>query len=131
MMKDAENRGVLTSEQVRKINEGEDFLFFRNMENVKDPALMKRYMLYEFIFKVMPALPNGLKQRLTPDKVEAIPVFFLRPLSVLADIISGIRQRNPEFYAYARHNIYHLKRFFLRKMGIKAGPATTVRKGCP
>jgi len=127
MMKEAMQRGTLTDEQARKINEGEDFLFFRNTENVQDPALMRRYMVYEFIFKVMPVLPAFLKAAITPARVQFIPVFLLHPLSVLSDILSGIRQRNPEFYAYARHNVYHLKRFFLRKYGWKVSPASVIR----
>ncbi|MCS6933597.1 MAG: B12-binding domain-containing radical SAM protein [Chitinophagales bacterium] len=126
LMREAEERGDLTPEQVRKINEGEEFYFFRNTENVKDKHKMHQYKLYEVIFRLMPALPDSWKIHLTLQKASLIPAFLVRPLSMMADIITGFKQRNPEFIAYALHNLYHLKRFFLKKIGLKAAPASRV-----
>jgi anaerobic magnesium-protoporphyrin IX monomethyl ester cyclase len=52
MMKEAEQKGVLSDEQIRKINEGEDFYFFRNTDNVKDKELMEKYKAYEVVFRL-------------------------------------------------------------------------------
>jgi len=131
MMHEAEARGDLTPEQVRKINEGEEFYFFRNTENVKDKALMEKYKAYEVIFRLMPALPEAWKAGFTIDKVSFIPKVFIRPLSILADIITGFKQQNPEFRAYALHNLYHLCRFFAAKLGIKINHATRVMENVP
>jgi anaerobic magnesium-protoporphyrin IX monomethyl ester cyclase len=119
MMKDAEERGVITAEQARKINEGEDFYFFRNTENVKD-------IEYEVIFRILPALPEKWRENLTLEKVEKIPKILIRPMSIMADVITGFKQRNPEFSAYALHNIYHVYKFLLYKAGINAGAATKI-----
>jgi len=127
MMKDAEQKGIISPEQVRKINEGEDFYFFRNTDNVKDQTLMNRYKAFEFVFRIMPALPDKYKMSLTPEKISLVPNFLLRPFSIIADIITGFKQQNPEFSAYALHNIYHLKRFFLLKLGLKASKASKVK----
>ena len=126
MMNDAIAKGRITPEQAAKINEGEDFYFFRNTENIKDHNLMELYKAYEVIFRIMPVLPDWLKQRLLPKHIVKLPVFFIRPLSMLSDIITGFMLRNPEFRAYALHNLFHLKKFFFRKAGIKTGPATKV-----
>jgi radical SAM superfamily enzyme YgiQ (UPF0313 family) len=126
MMKEAEEKGVITAEQARKINEGEDFYFFRNTENVKDYELMDKYKAYEVIFRILPAIPENFRIKLTIEKVERIPKFLIRPMSIMADVITGFKQRNPEFSAYALHNFYHLYKFFLQKIGIKANPATKV-----
>lgn len=126
MMREAEEKGTITQEQARKINEGEDFYFFRNTENVKDKQLMDKYKAYEVLFRLMPALPERWKINFTVDKVAIIPKFMIRPLSMLADIITGFGQKNPEFRAYALHNLYHLKKFFAAKLGIKVANATKI-----
>jgi radical SAM superfamily enzyme YgiQ (UPF0313 family) len=131
MMREAEEKGTITLEQARKINEGEDFYFFRNTENVKDVELMNKYKAYEVIFRIMPALPERWKMSLTLDKVAFIPKFMIRPLSMIADIITGFKQKNPEFSAYALHNLYHLKKFFASKIKIKVRPATKVFEDIP
>ncbi len=131
MMREAEEKGTITAEQVRKINEGEDFYFFRNTDNVKDKDLMDKYKAYEVIFRLMPALPESWKINFTLDKVMFIPGFLIRPLSMMADLITGFKQRNPEFSAYAMHNLYHLRRFFMAKIGLKAANASKVMEEVP
>jgi hypothetical protein len=128
MMTEAEAKGTITAEQANKINEGEDFYFFRNTENVKDKALMDKYKAYEVIFRLMPALPETWRMNFTLNKVLFIPKFMIRSLSILSDLITGFRQNNPEFSAYALHNIYHLKKFIASKVGVKVNPATPVRE---
>ncbi len=131
MMREAEEKGTITAEQARKINEGEDFYFFRNTDNVKDKDLMEKYKAYEVIFRLMPALPENWKMDLTIDKVSVIPKFMIRPMSILADVVTGFKQRNPEFSAYALHNMYHLNKFFMAKVGIKVPNATKVIEDIP
>jgi anaerobic magnesium-protoporphyrin IX monomethyl ester cyclase len=126
MMKEAEDNGSLSKEQAEKINEGEDFYFFRNTDNISDPKLMARYQAYEVLFRVMPALPESWKARFRVHHFERLPHFLIRPLSLLADILSGFKQRNPEFSAYAWHNLYHLWKFTGRKLGFKVGKASKV-----
>jgi uncharacterized Fe-S cluster-containing radical SAM superfamily protein len=127
MMNDALAKGRLTEEQATKINEGEDFYFFRNTENIKDAGLMNLYKAYEVIFRIMPVLPDWMKTRLQPQHILKIPGFLIRPLSMLSDVITGFMLRNPEFRAYALHNLFHLKKFFLRKIGVNKLIATKVR----
>ena len=61
-----------------------------------------------------------------PGYINKIPNILVRPLSMLSDVITGFMMQNPEFKAYAKHNIFHLKKFFLRKLGIKSLPASKV-----
>ena len=128
LMNDAIAKGRLSEEQAKKINEGEDFYFFRNTENIKDVELMELYKAYEVIFRIMPVLPEYIRKNIRPHHVRKIPGFMIRPLAMLSDVITGFMLRNPEFKTYARHNLYHLKKFFLRKVGIKANPATKILK---
>ena len=126
MMKEAELKGTITKEQAAKINEGEDFYFFRNTDNVKDKALMDTYKAYEVIFRIMPALPESWKQKMQVRYINYLPKIFIRPLAMIADVVTGFKQSNPEFHAYAMHNLYHLYKFFAAKVGIKVAPATKV-----
>ena len=126
LMNDALAKGRITELQVQKINEGEDFYFFRNTENVKDVPLMNLYKAYEVVFRIMPVLPDSIKKKLKPALIQKFPKILIRPLSMLSDVITGFMMRNPEFKAYARHNLFHLKKFFLRKIGIRNVKATKV-----
>jgi radical SAM superfamily enzyme YgiQ (UPF0313 family) len=126
LMNEALTKGRITEQQAVKINEGEDFYFFRNTENIKDDQLMELYKAYEVIFRIMPVLPKKIKQNLRTYHIQKLPQFLIRPLSMLSDLITGFMMRNPEFKTYAYHNLYHLKKFFLRKIGIPSTPASRV-----
>ena len=126
MMNEAIAKKRITEEQERKINEGEDFFFFRNTENIKDDKLMRLYQSYEVIFRIMPVLPESIKKKIRPEHIQRIPGFFVRPLAMFCDLITGFMMQNPEFKTYAFHNFFHLKKFFLRKIGITKVVATKV-----
>jgi radical SAM superfamily enzyme YgiQ (UPF0313 family) len=126
MMKEAVAHGRITEEQASKINQGEDFYFFRNTENIKDQNLMNLYKAYEVIFRIMPVLPNWLKKRLLPAHIQKLPGILVRPLAMLSDVITGFMLQNPEFKTYALHNMFHIKKFLLRKIGVKNVIATRV-----
>jgi len=119
MMNEAVRNGTLSKEKEALINEGVEFYFFRNTENIKDKDLMNMYKAYEVIFKLLPILPEFLKKRITPTFISTLPSFLIRPLSQVVDIASGFLLRNPEFPWYAKHNLFQLKKFFARKIGIK------------
>ncbi len=116
MMNEAIANGRLSQELANKINEGEDFFFFRNTENVKDPELVNLYKAYEFIFRIMPLLPKRLKAAIKPGHVKRIPGFVLAPVALFSDLLNGFITRNPEFETYAQHNLYQLRRWFVRKI---------------
>ncbi len=124
MMKQAVQQGILNEEQAERLNEGIDFYFFRNKENIKNPELVKIYQSYEFLYKVMPAVPAFLKQRLKPEHVSWMPNMATRVLASVFDVYTGFRHGNPEFAAYAKHYLFHLYSFFRRKMGFSRPKAT-------
>lgn len=126
LMKEAIDKGRLSAEQARKIDEGEDFFFFRNMENITNHSLIELYQAYEIIFRIMPVLPQWLKAKLKPSAMRFVPGFLIRPLSMISDAITGLMLRNPDFTGYAKHNAFQLKKFFLRKLGITNVKASKV-----
>jgi anaerobic magnesium-protoporphyrin IX monomethyl ester cyclase len=128
MMNEGLAKGRITPEQAEKINQGEDFYFFRNTENIKDEGLMNLYKAYEVIFRIMPILPSWVQKRLLPKHILRLPDFVIRPVSMISDVATGFMMRNPEFRAYALHNLFHLKKFFFRKLGLKSNAASKVKE---
>jgi len=126
MMQKAVDEKKLTEEQTRRINEGEEFYFFRNTDNVKDPELMELYKIYEVIFRILPAIPAKLRKKATVKFIAKMPSFVFRPFSVIADIIIGITSGNPDFAWYAKHNLFQILNFTLRKIGFKGLKASRI-----
>lgn len=119
MMNEAITDGILTADQVHDINEGKDFYFYRNTENVKDDNQQKLYHAYEFIFKIIPILPLFIKRKIEPKHVFWIPKNIKSGIALLSDIITGFSFKNPVFVAYMYHNLFQLYRFIGIKFGIK------------
>ncbi len=124
LMKQAIEGGRLSQEQADRINEGIDFYFFRNTDNIKEPELVKMYKAYEVIFRLIPSIPEWLRKKLKPEGIRWLPGFAVRPLSMLSDIVTGFAHGNPEFRAYTLHNLFHLGRFFAGKMKLGQAKAT-------
>jgi anaerobic magnesium-protoporphyrin IX monomethyl ester cyclase len=118
------NEGIVSEEQAERLNEGVDFYFFRNEDNINNPELVRTYQNYELIYKMLPALPNWLKYKLTPSSVNFVPKGIKRLLIALFDIYTGFRHSNPEFAAYRNYYLFHIYAFILRKIGLKAPKAT-------
>ncbi len=129
MMKDGVAAGLVSPEQEQRLNEGVDFYFFRNEENIGNPALVKVYQNYELLYKIMPVLPGFIKKRIKTNHVSWMPRIVSRGVASIFDILIGFRYTNPEIVAYARHNVFHIYSFFRRKIGMTAPKATVPRKG--
>ncbi len=127
MMNEAIELGRITPEQVDRINEGIDFYFFRNTDNIKEPEKMHLYKAYEVIFRLMPSMPEWIKVRIRPHHLKWIPKFLVRPFSMLGDLVSGLLHANPEFMAYAWHNLLHLSNFFIVRVGFKPIKANRIK----
>lgn len=117
MMRKGVESGLLSKEQEERLNEGKDFYFFRNEENITDKHLVKMYQLYEFIYKVIPLLPARWRIKFTTDVAGKFPSGIIYLLSRILDLINGFRSKNLEYNAYANHYLFHLKKFFLKKLG--------------
>jgi radical SAM superfamily enzyme YgiQ (UPF0313 family) len=125
LMKQGVEQGLVTPEQAERLNEGEDFYFFRNEDNISNPELVKAYQNYEMIYKLLPVLPAFIKKKIQPHHVGWVPKTIARLIAVLLDLYIGFRNNNPEFAAYANHYLFHMSAFVRRKMGLK--PAKAVK----
>jgi hypothetical protein len=116
--------GLITREEVDRLNDGIDFDFYRESAKVSDPAKRKIYKTYEVFFKLIPVLPPWLRRRLGPRFFEWMPVPLCSLISFFADALVGLALRNPDHMTYAKHYLYHVSRFFLKKIGLRL-PAPT------
>lgn len=120
--------GIVSPEQADQLNEGIDFYFFRNQDNIKNPELVKTYQNYAVLYKMLPALPVWMRKKLSTEKVNWIPISIGKFISSVFDVYVGFKYSNPEFGAYMKHYVHHLKSFFLQKLGWKAPKATAIRE---
>lgn len=119
MLQQGIDEGIVTIEEAERLNEGEDFYFYRNPDNIKDPDLVNKYIAYEFLFKLYPLLPRFIRTRFKAQHVMWIPTSIKTSIGFTADLFQGLSSKNPDFIAYAKYYIFHITYFFLRKTGIK------------
>jgi len=127
LVKKGLEEGLITPKEVERLNDGIDFDFYRNSTKVADPQKKKKYKAYEVLFKLIPILPGSLRQKLHPKFFEHLPMPVCSLISFVADAFIGLVMRNPDHLLYAKHYIYHITRFLLKKIGIKVASATHVR----
>ncbi len=126
MMAQAVEDGTLSEQQAENINNGIDFFFFNNTENIKDPELVKYYGSYELLFRLLPMLPKFLRKRIQAHHLRILPFGISRPIIINFDIIFSIINGYPYFIAMSKHYFLYIANFFLRKMGLKAIKASKV-----
>ncbi len=124
MLDEVFEMGMLTQEDVDRLNDGLGFDFFRNNHNLQDPKQMKLYKSYEVIFKLLPLFPKFIRKKLSPSVFKFLPAPVCSFIVFTIDACYGIFTRNPDHVAYAKHYLYHLYKFFKGKLGLKKPPAT-------
>jgi anaerobic magnesium-protoporphyrin IX monomethyl ester cyclase len=118
LMKNGVQSGLLSKEQEERLNEGQDFYFFRNEDNIADKDMVEMYKRYEFIYKILPLLPEKWRKGFNTDKAGKVPVAFRYILGSILDVINGFRSGNMDIYAYAMHYVYHIFRFVKKRTGL-------------
>jgi radical SAM superfamily enzyme YgiQ (UPF0313 family) len=120
LLKDAVKSGIVSAEQEERLNNGIDFFFFNNPENIKDIKLIKYYQNYQLLFKLYPLLPGWLRKRLKPKHVNFLPSQVKRLAGMFADFINAIVNQNPELLAYMKYTAYHSWHIILKKIRLKS-----------
>jgi len=115
MLKDAVKDGTVSKEQEERLNNGIDFFFFNNPDNIKDIKLIKYYENYLLLFKIYPLLPKFLRLRLKSNHVNFIPSSAKRILGMFVDFVNAIVNQNPELLAYMKYTAYHSYSILFRK----------------
>ncbi len=129
MTAQAHKDGVLSEEQLSRIQQGLDFDFYRESSKVTDPVQVKTYKAYEVFFKMIPVLPGVIRSRLRPEVFQYFPSGLLSFLSFLCDALAGLIKKNPDHLIYARHYLRHMRRLLLKKIGFPWGPTFKERYG--
>lgn len=131
MLFEAYKDGIVNDEDLKRLNHGEDFYFFRNQDNIKDPVLVRIYANYEFIYRILPSMPNFIKQRLSEKAVDWIPQSGKHLLGRLVDLYQGFSTINVEFTMYANFYLKNLLKFMLKKVGYKKYEIAKIYKDIP
>ena len=119
MLFEAYKDGIVNDEELRRLNHGEDFYFFRNQDNIKDPKLVRMYANYEFIYRILPSLPPFIRKRISEESVDWIPRPIKNLLGKIIDVFQGLSTLNTEFTMYATFYLKNLLKFYLKKVGYK------------
>jgi len=120
-------QGIITPEDVEKINEGLGCDIYSNGNVHIDSKKMKIYQAYQIIFKLIPNLPYFIRKRLKPALFERLPVAVCSLMSFTIDVFIGLIKLSPDHILYARYYLFQIWRFVAKKMGLRACPATRVR----
>jgi len=123
--------GLITPQEVDRLNDGIDFDFYRESAKVTDPVKRKKYKAYEVFFKLIPILPAWLRRRLSARSFEWMPVPLSSFVSFFSDALVGLALRNPDHITYAKHYFFQVSRFFLRKIGVTVPSPTQLNDVSP
>lgn len=121
LLKEGLADGAITQEEADRLNDGIDFYFYHNTDNIKNQAMVKMYKSYELLFKIMPLLPKPVRMRLKAKHLEFVPQFIGRGIAFVADVMIGFVNRNPDFEAYAKHYLFQMYLILRRKFGMGNG----------
>jgi anaerobic magnesium-protoporphyrin IX monomethyl ester cyclase len=116
MLREGIESGQVTAEEAERLYEGMDFFFYRNDDNIKNPKMVKIYKNYELIFKILPILPKKLRSSINQNSINFIPTILANFFIFFTDIFTGFYQGNPDFGAYAKHYIFHMKNSIYYKL---------------
>lgn len=111
--------GRVTEEQASRINHGHEFYFFRNQDNIDDPELVRQYVNYEFIYRMLPATPDMLKKYLVVEKTDKLPEFLKNFIGRWVDFMIGVKCLNVDFVAYGKFYAKSILKYGLKKIGYK------------
>jgi len=111
--------GTISAAQVDEINHGSESFFHRET-NVADPEVRRQYLAYEFLFRVLPMMPMGLRNRLHREHVNWLPPSLLKHAGALADVIDATVYGDPGIpHIFARYS-HGVKEHFRSRLGLRA-----------
>lgn len=116
--------GLVTPEQAERLEEGTDFFFYNNPNNIKDKELIRTYKSYQLLFLTYPLLPRFVRTRLHLKHVRWIPAPVQYFIAKCAEVLDGFIHQFPEQYNYFKYYGFHVARFLRRKWGFRLLPAT-------
>ncbi len=126
MIDQALEMNLVTAQEVEALNDGLGFDFYRSSSRIESPEKHRIYKAYELLFKMIPFMPPFIRKRLNPKVIARIPIPLISFLSFMADLCFGLFMRNPDHFVYARHNVYHLYKFVMKKFGVKVKGITPI-----
>jgi radical SAM superfamily enzyme YgiQ (UPF0313 family) len=119
LLKEAVRDGIVSKEQEARLNNGIDFFFFNNPQNIKDASLIRTYESYQMLFKMYPLLPRFIRRKLRHSHVNFLPSRFKRATGMASDLVNAVVNRNPQVLTYIRYAFFHAPRILRYKFKLK------------
>jgi radical SAM superfamily enzyme YgiQ (UPF0313 family) len=124
-------QGLLTPEDVERINDGLDCNVFLDTNRNVDRGKIKMYYIYQIILKLIPHVPHVVRLKLHPRLFVWFPGRACAWLTFLVITFIGFI-KFPHFYLYlSRYYSYHIRRFLLSRLGVRVRPATRITDDQP
>lgn len=125
MQRQALDIGIISSEDVNKLNDGLTFDSFTHSNEIIDSKKVKMYEKYQLIFKLIPNFPKFIRKRLTPKLFKFFPVMLCSLFTFIVEVLFGLLRWDPDHRVYAKFYLFHMYRLFIIKLGFKP-PSGTV-----
>lgn len=114
MLKNEYEKGRVSKEELKKIRMGKKSGSHRSIN--KNSSDERMYKKYELVFKIIPALPNFLKRRISRKTVKKVPIKILSPIAFVVDLVRGLFLKNPDFINYFKYYTYQTGRVIREKI---------------
>jgi hypothetical protein len=111
MVKQGLEEGALTEADVRDIERGLSRTFHHlHLGRGDDAERVRTYRRYEVLFRALPLLPRGLRERVRASHVPVVPERVATAIGFLSDLVNAAARRDEETFIYAKHYAHHLRR---------------------
>ncbi len=126
MVHQALEKGLITLEEVERLNDGLEFDFYRNSNKIEDPQKLRTYKSYEILFKLIPILPKSLLPKINPKIFSYIPPSISSFFTFFIDALAGLITRNPDHFVYAKYYLFQMYVSLSKRFTKKRIPATKI-----
>jgi hypothetical protein len=109
MTRQALEAGQITADQVDQINRGKTRLF-RHIGEWTAGSDLDFYQRYDVLFRMMPALPRALRERLRAEHIPSMSPRAASAVGFVFDVLNVLARRDGEALNYARHYAHQLGR---------------------
>lgn len=110
--------GKITEEGAEKLKDGFDMDTFTRLNKMIDPEKARMYQAYEWIYKLLPNIPYGLRKRLSYKGIAWMPKSVLFLMAFFTDAIIGLVKFDRDHVFYARMYLYWIMRNIFNSLKI-------------
>jgi len=119
-------QGWLDSSRMNQIRRGE-ILGLHDRTRIPG-KLRKKYESYELLYRLLPLLPQSLRERLSANFIQNLPLTNMALPGIVLDLVNAARTRSREHLAYGLHYLVSSGRFTMRRLGVRSSLARLIHE---